>query len=63
MCTSEDPPLHRTGGENLSINEVIAGWSVSSRFVIALALVGRLMDGFLMREILETAADKLIMKH
>lgn len=42
---------------------MIAGWSVSSRFVTALALVGRLMDGFLMREILETAADKLITKH
>lgn len=42
---------------------MIAGWSVSSRFVTALALVGRLMDGFLMREILETADDKLITKH
>lgn len=39
---------------------MIAGWSVSSRFVMALALVGRLMDGFLMREILEIAADKVI---
>lgn len=42
---------------------MIAGWSVSSRFVAALALVGKLTDGFLMREILETAADKLITKH